>query len=36
LPEDFPAWKEKADKKWTEIGSLAETCDPQILKKLGL
>ena len=36
LPEDFPAWKEKADKKWAEIGTLADTCDPEILKKLGI
>lgn len=36
LPEDFPAWKEKADKKWEEIGSLSDTCDPAILEKLGI
>ena len=34
--EDFAEWKEKADKIWAEIGSVAEnTCDPEILKKLG-
>ena len=34
--EDFTSWKEKADKMWAEIGSVAEnTCDPEILKKLG-
>ena len=34
--EDFNDWKEKADKLWAEIGSVAEnTCDPEILKKLG-
>ena len=34
--EDFAEWKEKADKLWAEIGSVAEnTCDPEILKKLG-
>mgnify|MGYP003288102685 CR=1 FL=1 len=34
--EDFKEWKEKADKLWAEIGSVAEnTCDPAILKKLG-
>ncbi|MBR5203110.1 MAG: NAD(P)/FAD-dependent oxidoreductase [Clostridia bacterium] len=34
--EDFPEWKSKADKLWNEIGSVAEnTCDPEILKKLG-
>jgi electron-transferring-flavoprotein dehydrogenase len=34
--DEFNAWKEKADKLWAEIGSVAEnTCDPEILKKLG-
>ena len=33
--EDFPEWKEKADKLWAEIGSVANTCDPEIIKKLG-
>mgnify|MGYP003301891692 CR=1 FL=1 len=34
--EEFSAWKVKADKLWEEIGSVAEnTCDPEILKKLG-
>ena len=34
--EEFNEWKEKADKLWAEIGSVAEnTCDPEILKKLG-
>ncbi|MBR5545218.1 MAG: NAD(P)/FAD-dependent oxidoreductase [Clostridia bacterium] len=34
--EDFSEWKAKADKLWAEIGSVAEnTCDPEILKKLG-
>ncbi len=34
--EDFPEWKEKADKLWAEIGSVSEnTCDPKVLKKLG-
>lgn len=35
-PASFPEWKEKADKLWNEIGSLADTCDPEILKKLGI
>lgn len=35
-PEDFAAWKAKADKKWDEIGTLAKTCDPEILEKLGI
>lgn len=29
-------WKEKADKLWDEIGTLASTCDPEIMKKLGI
>ena len=34
--ENFSEWKIKADKLWSEIGSVAEnTCDPEILKKLG-
>ncbi len=35
-PENFSQWKEKADALWNEIGSLADTCDPEILKKLGI
>ena len=35
-PEGFAAWKEKADEKWNAIGSLSKTCDPEILKKLGI
>ncbi len=34
-PHGFSEWKAKADKKWTEIGSLADTCDPEIMEKLG-
>lgn len=34
-PHGFDEWKAKADKKWTEIGSLADTCDPEIMEKLG-
>lgn len=33
--QGFAAWKEKAESKWAEIGSLADTCDPDILDKLG-
>ena len=33
--EDFAEWKVKADKLWAEIGPVADTCDPKILKKLG-
>lgn len=32
----YVEWKEKADALWEEIGTLAETCDPQIMKKLGI
>ncbi len=35
-PLGFAEWKAKADKKWDEIGSLADTCDPDIMEKLGL
>lgn len=34
-PYEFYKWKAKADKLWSEIGSVADTCDPEILKKLG-
>lgn len=33
--EDFSEWKAKADKLWAEIGPVANTCEPKILKKLG-
>lgn len=34
--EDFPAWQKKADALWDRIGTLADTCDPEILAKLGI
>ena len=34
--EDFQEWKAKADKLWAEIGPVANTCDPEILAKLGI
>ncbi len=34
--EDFSEWKQKADKLWAEIGCVASTCDPEILKELGI
>lgn len=34
--EGFSEWKAKADELWNKIGSLADTCDPEILKKLGI
>ena len=33
--EDFPEWKAKADKLWAQIGPVSNTCDPNVLKKLG-
>ncbi len=33
--EKFSEWKEKAEKLWAEIGPVASTCDPEMLKKLG-
>lgn len=35
-PHSFSEWRAKADKKWNEIGSLADTCDPDILESLGI
>ena len=35
-PHGFSEWKAKADKLWDEIGSLADTCFPDILESLGL
>ncbi len=34
-PADFAAWKKQADALWNEIGGVADTCDPALLKKLG-
>ncbi|MBQ8228688.1 MAG: NAD(P)/FAD-dependent oxidoreductase [Clostridia bacterium] len=34
-PYEFYKWKSKADKLWEDIGSVADTCDPEILKKIG-
>ncbi len=34
-PYEFYKWKSKADKMWEEIGSVADTCDPDILEKTG-
>ena len=34
-PAQFDAWKQQADSLWQEIGGMADTCDPVILKKLG-
>lgn len=32
----YSEWKEKADALWADIGTLADTCDPGIIKKLGI
>lgn len=34
-PAGFAAWKAQADALWDEIGGMADTCDPALLKKLG-
>lgn len=34
--DGFEEWKNQADALWNSIGSLADTCDPEILKKLGI
>lgn len=34
--EEFEDWKQKADKLWAEIGPVAATCDPEILKAVGI
>ena len=35
-PAGYFAWKEKADVLWDKIGKAADTCDPEILRKLGI
>ena len=35
-PAGYFAWKEKADALWKKIGKAADTCDPEILRKLGI
>ena len=32
----YVEWKEKADALWDKIGNLSSTCDPAIMKKLGI
>lgn len=34
-PYEFYKWKSKADKLWKQIGYVADTTDPEILKKTG-
>ena len=34
-PYEFYTWKSKADKLWEGIGSVADTTDPEILRKTG-
>lgn len=33
-PAGYFAWKEKADALWAKIGKMADTCDPDILRKI--
>lgn len=35
-PEEFPEWKKRADELWSTIPSMWETCDKNVLRKLGL
>jgi flavin-dependent dehydrogenase len=34
--EKFDEWKQKADEMWAKIGPVASTCDPEILKAVGI
>ena len=34
-PAGYFAWKEKADALWKKVGKVADTCDPEILRKIG-
>lgn len=34
--DGYFGWKAKADALWEKIGTVADTCDPAILKKLGI
>ncbi len=34
-PDGYFEWKTKADALWAEIGSVCDTCDKELLKKLG-
>ncbi|MBO7318425.1 MAG: hypothetical protein J6V06_00205, partial [Clostridia bacterium] len=35
-PAGYFAWKAKADALWQKIGKVADTCDPEILRKIGM
>ncbi len=35
-PSGYFAWKAKADALWGKIGKIADSCDPEILRRLGL
>ena len=35
-PAGYFAWKAKADELWKKVGKAADTCDPEILRKLGI
>lgn len=34
-PAGYFSWKEKADALWEKIGKVADSCDPEILRKIG-
>ncbi len=34
-PAGYFSWKAKADALWAKIGKVADTCDPEILRKIG-
>ena len=34
-PAGYFTWKAKADALWAKIGKMADTCDPEILRKIG-
>ena len=35
-PAGYFSWKAKADELWKKVGKAADTCDPEILRKLGI
>ena len=35
-PAGYFAWKGKADSLWKKVGMVADTCDPEILRKIGI
>ena len=35
-PAGYFSWKAKADELWKKVGKAADTCDPEIVRKLGI